>query len=283
MNNQLIQNNSQSDDSDNQNSTEAYKATQYLLRRLVPPLLYYRMRTFIRQYPVLFLPFSRWRWTRWRQQYCPDPRGPEPAAPEPVMKDTKIVIEGFPRMGNTFAHIAFKMAQDNPVKIGHHTHAAAQIVAAAKMNIPTIVLIRDPESAIISYLIGDFDPSLTIGQSLREYISFYQSILPYKNGYVVATFEDVTTNFGAIIHIVNEKFGTCFGEFQHNGENVQKCFNLIDEGYQKTFGDLSEKVISRPSASRSSLDKELREQFHADKFSKLRKKAYSVYTALIEK
>ena len=263
--------------------TEAYQATQYLLRRVIPPGLYYRMRNLWRQFPLLFLPFSRWRWTRWRQNYCLDPRGAEPAAPEPVVQDTEIVIEGFPRTGNTFTHIAFKMAQGRPIKIGHHTHAAAQIMAAVRMGIPTIVLIRNPEEAIISYLIGEFDPGLTLEQSLREYISFYQSILSYREGFVIATFEQITTDFGYVIRRVNQKFKSSFNEFNHSQENVKKCFELIDSGYQNFFGDLSEKVISRPAESRQVLREELCHQFFSDSpsISKLRNEAQKIYKLLI--
>jgi hypothetical protein len=257
--------------------TEAYKATQYFLRRVTPPSLYYRFRTFTREYPLLFLPFSRWRWDRWRKQYCIDTSGPEPAAPEPVTKDTEIVIEGFPRMGNTFAHIAFKMAQDRVVKIGHHTHAAAQVIAAVKMGIPAIVIIREPEQAIISYLIGNFDPGLTVGQSLREYISFYKTIKPYKDRCIVASFEDITSDYGKIIQKANDQFNTDFVLFEHTEENVNSCFKLIDEGYQEAFGTLSEKVVSRPSESRENLKSSFQKEFQSQKYLKLRRKAYSIY------
>ncbi|NEP19319.1 MAG: hypothetical protein F6J97_20905 [Leptolyngbya sp. SIO4C1] len=267
----------------NQNSqTQAYSDTQYLLRRKIPPSLYYKLRNFSRQYPSLFLPFARWRWSRWRQKHSINMIGPEPAAPNPVTKSAEIVIEGFPRMGNTFAHIAFKMAQNRPIEIGHHTHAAAQVVAAARMKIPTIVLVRKPESAIISYLIGDFDPSLTIEQSLGEYISFYKTILPYRNRFIIAEFDEVTTNYGLTIEKVNQKFGTSFIPFKHTEENVQECFRWIEEGFQKTFGQLSEKVVCRPSESRESLKQEIRTQFYQMQYKELRMAADNIYRQLTE-
>ena len=258
-------------------TTEAYRATQYLLRRLAPPALYYRARTMVREHPLLFLPLSRWRWSRWRSKYCPDTTGPEPAAPEPVVRDTEIVIEGFPRMANTFAHVAFKMAQTRPVKIGHHTHAPAQIVAAVKMGIPTIAIIREPEQAIVSYLVGDFDPELSIEQSLREYISFYKTILPYKKRLIFAPFEEITSDYGKTIQRVNQKFETSFQEFIHDDQNVEKCFKLIDEGYQMAFGELSEAVISRPAESREKLTEKIKQEFNSEAFLNLREKAYNLY------
>ncbi|RMG27959.1 MAG: hypothetical protein D6732_19595, partial [Methanobacteriota archaeon] len=40
---------------------------------------------------------------------------------------TEIVIEGYPRSANTFAVVAFRLAQNRPVKIAHHLHMEAQI------------------------------------------------------------------------------------------------------------------------------------------------------------
>ncbi|MEM6253275.1 MAG: hypothetical protein AAF821_10165 [Cyanobacteria bacterium P01_D01_bin.156] len=264
----------------NSSQTQAYSDTQYLLRRAIPPSLYYKLRNFSRQYPLLFIPFARWRWTRWRKKYIVNPLGPEPAAPNIVNKNTEIVIEGFPRMGNTFAHIAFKMAQQQPVEIAHHTHAAAQVIAGCRRQIPTIVLIRDPESAVISYIVGDFDPSLSIEQSLYEYISFYKALLPYRGKFVLAEFETVTNNYGSIIEEVNRKYETSFTSFEHSDENVKECFRWIEEGFQQTFGKLSEKVVCRPSESRESLKQKVKDEFYGDKYEHLRKSADAIYKQL---
>lgn len=262
-------------------STEAYQATQYLLRRKVPPGLYYKLRTFSRQYPILFLPFARWRWTRWRAKYCPDISGPEPAAPQPLTKETEIVIEGFPRTANTFTHVAFKIAQKRPVNIGHHTHAAAQIIEAARRHIPTIALIRDPEEAVISYIIGGFDPGITMKQVLHDYLAFYKPIVPYRDRIVLAPFQEITSDYGAIIRRVNDKFGTSFGVFDHTEDKVKRCFDLIDEGYENAFGDLKEDVVSRPAESRNAQKEELKKQFYSAELASIREQAYRAYHDLM--
>lgn len=266
---------------DEKNTTQAYQATQYLLRRLTPPSLYYKLRTFSRQHPALFLPFSRWRWNRWRKKYCLDTSGPEPAAPQPIMPDTEIVIEGFPRTANTFAHIAFKVAQTRPVKIAHHTHAAAQVIAGVRKSIPTIVLIREPEAAVISYLIGDFDPQITMRQVLHDYIAFYKPILPYQAHFTLAPFQEITSDYGSTIKRLNGKFGTSFDKFHHTDESVQRCFDLIDEGFEKSFGTLNEDVVSRPSDLRKQLKDELKQEFYSEKLSGLRTQAYDIYETLM--
>jgi hypothetical protein len=262
-------------------ATEAYQATQYLLRRKTPPWLYYKFRTFTRRYPSIFLPFSRWRWDRWRKQYGFVNAEIEPAAPEPFTKNTEIVIEGFPRTANTFAHIAFKMVQERPIKIAHHTHAAAQVIAGARKKIPTIVLIREPEAAILSYLIGNFDPEIGLEQLLWDFIYFYEPILPYRDCFVVGSFETVTKDYASVIRKVNEKYGTQFQVFENTEANVKHCFELIDLGYEAAFGKLSETVVSRPVESREQLKKDLQEQFHSAKLAPLRQRALQVYETLM--
>ena len=262
-------------------STEAYQATQHLLRRIIPPEFYYRLRTFNRRYPWLFLPLARWRWQRWRKQYGFNADNPEPAAPYPLDENTQIAIEAYPRCGNTFAHIAFKFAQQEPVNIAHHTHAAAQVIASAKRKIPTLVIIRSPQDAICSYLAGGFDPGLTVRQALREYISFYSLILPFKNDFIIATFEQITQDFGSVIRIINRTYGTDFDEFNHTKVNVKKCFDLIDRGYEEAFGDLSNKVVSRPATERLMLKNNIQTQFNQSGNSKLKIKANDIYQQFI--
>src|SRR3712207_7212970 len=57
-----------------------------------------------------------------------------------VTPDKQLVIEGFPRSGSTFARRAFIMAQGerfDKKRIAVHFHVPAQVVRAARWQIPT--------------------------------------------------------------------------------------------------------------------------------------------------
>ena len=179
-----------------------------------------------------------------------------------VGKDTEIVIEGFPRSANTFAYKAFQLSQENKVRVAHHLHAPAQIIMAAKMNIPTVVQIRNPEGTVLSYVIRN--PFISIKVALKQYILFYQAILPYRDHFVLAKFEDVIKNFGLIIRQVNNKFNTRFKEFEHNEENVAKCYQI-------------------PFSNRKRLKEQLRFEYNNEKLKTLTQKAKSIYQILISK
>jgi hypothetical protein len=179
-----------------------------------------------------------------------------------VEKDTVIVIEGFPRSANTFACNAFRLSQEKDVKIAHHLHAPAQIIGAAKMNIPAVVQIRNPDDAVLSLVVRS--PFISIRIALREYTLFYETILSYRDHFIVAKFEDVIRDFGSVIREINDRFGTDFKEFIHNEENVAKSYKM-------------------PSQDRRMRKEQLREAYNDEKLANLRQRADRVYRAIISK
>lgn len=126
---------------------------------------------------------------------------------EPVRRDTEIVIEGFPRSANSFAEAAFRVSQTRPLRVAHHCHAAAQIVAAHRWAIPCLVIIRTPDEACRSLLMHH--PSLFTPRDLfKEYYHFHRAIRAYRNSFVLARFESATTRIPEIVEALNRRF-TC--------------------------------------------------------------------------
>jgi hypothetical protein len=144
-----------------------------------------------------------------------------------VGPDTEIVIEGFPRTGNTFAVFAFQSAQPRPVRVAHHLHAPAQVSAAAARGLPVLLLIRPPEDAIVSSVL--WWPHVTPGDVLAAYTRFYERLLPVRDACVIGRFDDVTGDMGVVIDRVNRRFGCDFARFEHTPENVESCYRLIEE------------------------------------------------------
>jgi hypothetical protein len=196
-----------------------------------------------------------------------------------VDSEKDIVIEGFPRSANTFACFAFIMSQPNIVKIAHHMHAPAQIIRAINMNIPTIVLIRKPDDAILSMIISK-QFKIDITSALKLYISFYQSIAKYKEYIVVAKFEEVTQKFDLTIRRVNQKFETNFKEFLYTSENIDNCHKLIYEFSLKRYSsnELMNARMSLPVNERYIVKKELFEKImHSKQNRELLRTAYFIY------
>lgn len=146
--------------------------------------------------------------------------------------NTDIVIEGPPRSANSFAVRAFESAQSDSVNIGHHLHAPAHVLRGCSLGLPTLVLIRDPRDCVISRKAFHLEVSLreqvchphlaaTWAMLLRDWCRFYETIWPQREEFVVATFETVTSNFGAAIERLNEFFGTAFETFDSEGAAAQ--------------------------------------------------------------
>jgi hypothetical protein len=198
-----------------------------------------------------------------------------------VKPDTQLVIEGFPRSGNSFARRAFIMAQDDPqIKnhIAHHLHVPAQVVQAARWQIPTLVLIRRPRDAVSSLTIRD---PISVSQALKYYISFYKTAEQYRDAYALGLFEEVTEDFGQVIKRVNDKFGTTFSLFRHDEENVSKLFANMEAQARKQYGEtLLERKVQRPSADRQRIKRKIEYDLENPKRQKLIAEAEAVYDRL---
>jgi hypothetical protein len=159
----------------------------------------------------VYLPFARHKYP-----------GP---SPEVISPQTQLVIDGYTRSATTFAVYAFQLAQDAPVRLAHHLHAPAQLIAAARSGVPALALIREPQGAVLSQVIRE--PGVTLPGALVAYRRFYTSLIPYIDSFVIGEFEQVTHDFGAVIRRLNQRFGTSFAEFEHTEASKRECFELI--------------------------------------------------------
>src|SRR5919109_1963117 len=172
----------------------------------------YELRTLASHYPSIYLRFAR---------------RAHAAGPGKVLgPETELVIEGFTRSASTFAVVAFQLAQAQPVRVARHLHAPAHVIAAARQGVPILVCVRAPQPTVLSQVIRE--PHVSLGQSLRSLARFYERIRPYRSRLVIATFEQVTTDFGEVINAINARFGTGFSLFEHTQDNVRRCFELIE-------------------------------------------------------
>lgn len=200
---------------------------------------------------------------------------------ECVTHETEVLITGLYRSGNSFSVNALRLAQDRPIRIAHHEYPTPQIVGAANMGIPALLLIRDPDDVAVSRVVSH--PPITLRHALIDYIQCYRGVLPYSAHYVVADFAQVTSDFGEVIERLNDRFGTSFAKFDHSNENVRRAFELIDQRYEamdaearKSFG----RMVARPSDERNKAKAAVREELDSPSFRELRQEAKQLYKHL---
>jgi len=217
---------------------------------------------------------------RWPSIYLPLARVHNANRPgcEAVDADTDLVIEGFPRCANTFAYAAFREAPNRDAKVAHHLHSPAQVIYAVKHIIPCLVLIRDPESAVASRLLMTDCPWSSPQPLLREYNNFYRLLLSYRQHFVVATFEEVIEDFGAVVRRLNARYGTTFTTFTPAAEGSQRCVRFAEKfNQQLNEGQLDARDVSRPTASRRHTNQEARRHVRSPAMRGLLIRSFRLY------
>lgn len=224
----------------------------------------FEAKTIVAKYPALAMPIARRR------------HG------VPVDERTRIVIEGFPRTGTSFAVAAFDLAQGGTVRIACHVHAPAQILGGLRRGLPVVAIAREPEDTVLSFMIRN--PHLGASTGLRGYLRFYEPLHPHLAGIVVGTFDQVTDDVGAVIRRVNERFGTDFAAFEQTEENVRRVFEAIETDYRKRLpeGEALEREVARPSEWRRERKEELRAAYRSPGTAGLRRRAERVFEAFAD-
>jgi hypothetical protein len=202
---------------------------------------------------------------------------------ELVDRDTDILIESFPRCASSFAKAAIRLAQEpgNP-KVASQTHAPGHVIAAIRLNVPALVLIREPIDAVVSNLFRH--PERGVNGLLRGYLRFYEPLLPHRTGFVAATFEEVVDGgFGSVTRRVNTRFGTDFAEFESTQENIESSLRSIDLEWRASRAqdeERLERTVPRPSELRESMKEDLRERVRESGSPRLHRRAEDVYDQL---
>lgn len=231
-----------------------------LLRRVA-----YSGRIYVSASQALYLPIARHRYRD---------------VPNRVVdKTTELVIDGFQRSANTFAAMAFEVAQPRAVKTAHHLHAVAQFRAGVELGVPCLLLIRDPIDAIVSHLIRE--PHATPRQAFSSWAHFYERLLPLREAVVVADFREITSDFGATIERVNRRYGTGFAPFEHTPQNVDRVVRLIDERTRARYGAVRHDLVPRPSDARERLKADARRAVDAVELGSWRRRVAETYRTYV--
>jgi len=194
-----------------------------------------------------------------------------------INKNVEIVIEGFPRSANTYAVVAFEISQKRKVNIAHHLHSPSQILKAIEWNIPTMVLIREPKEAILSFIIRH--PEFSLKNAIKYYIHFYSPLLSYKEKIYISEFNNIIKDFGKEVENFNKKFGTTFTPYRKTEENEEKIFKIIDNLNIEQDKGL-ETQVARPSKLKKEKKEQLKKELEKEKYKDLLLKAKKIYTEL---
>ena len=152
-----------------------------------------------------------------------------------VDRSTEIVIEGFPRSANSYARVAFLLANPS-VRVCSHTHSYRTVTRGVALGIPVIVLIRDPEPVIASSLqYGRGVPPIRV---IKEYRKFYRHIsrIP-ADRLVLANYEEVIRDFGSVIARCNALFESDFDLYPRTAKSEERIRNVLGVWEEEAIPD----------------------------------------------
>ena len=202
-----------------------------------------------------------------------------------IDKSTDIVIEGYPRCGNTFAVAAFKYAQQKAgkkVKIARHRHELAQVFLAIEYKIPILILIREPLEAISSLVVRE---KIAPRVAIKYYIYYYQHIMDVKDKVVIGDFKKVITNYGEIIKEINKKYDKHFEIFEHTPQALKDVKRIIEKMELEDSKNKEIRIthIAYPTIEREKLKKQVKEMIKNNrKLSLLLQEAQYIYKSFLK-
>ena len=197
-----------------------------------------------------------------------------------ITRDTALVIEGKPRSGNTFAVRATEQAAGGSIIVCSHVHVPSAVARASRRKIPTLVLIRQPIDSICSEKIAA--PHASLRGLTKEWAHYYEKIWAYREDFVVATFDQVTTDFGSVIDRVNQRFETALPRFENSAENDDRVFGVIEENHLRVHGD-TEHIMPRPSITRRDAKNDLVRRMNQPELRDLLARADGIYQRYAER
>jgi hypothetical protein len=171
-----------------------------------------------------------------------------------VSKRTQLVMDGYPRSGNSYARATFQYANGYELPISTHAHSHRMPELGAKRGIPTIVLIRDPRDCIASG--RHFEPTVAVATQIAAYRRYYEPVFGFLDKVMIVSFAQVTSDMGAVIERCNARFGTSFVSYVSTPESEEAVVAMIDEATEIFAPEgRFDAMVSRPSAVRQDKSK----------------------------
>jgi hypothetical protein len=177
-----------------------------------------------------------------------------------ITDGTDLVVEGFPRSGNTFTTFALDDASEQSLQIASHVHQPSQIKLALSRGLPTVLAIREPVAALSSYLV--YDPNFTPSEVIREYCSYHRELVPYAPELLICDFTEITSNMASVVDRINDRFAMSISPFDQSPTNVERIQIKIMNQHRLVYRDRDldlVRSVASPMTDRDRLSGRMRE------------------------
>ena len=166
------------------------------------------------------------------------------------ISDQDLVVEGFPRAGNTFVVYALQSASGNRLQVASHVHHPSQVkLAVAGVRYPQSSSSEEPITTLSSYL--TYAQHGRPSGVLKEYVSYHQELVPYADRLLVCDFEESTSDMSSVIARINLRYSMEIPPFDQSPANVERIFAKIARQHGILHPKLDpDRVAPRPTATR---------------------------------
>lgn len=169
--------------------------------------------------------------------------------------ETDLVVEGYPRSGNTFTVDMLTLLTQERLRMAHHLHLADNVRLGAALGKPVVILIRDPESAILSFTIFS---GKSVDLMAKRYRAFYQDILAIDSGFCIVTFDEVTGDFNRVVQKINAATGLAIPQAADLPATEAAARARAQRRAKQTHGDKHVLRVGAPTPEREQLKAERR-------------------------
>ena len=193
---------------------------------------------------------------------------------------TDLLIEGYPRSANTWTEALIREASAHQLALAHHSHAAAHVMVARKLGVPSVVLFRDPDDAVASFLLLHDNMPDARGAFL-DYAHFYKAAWPLRCDVVrFYSFEDVTKRADATIADLALAFDL---QLSADGVTRESVFDRMDEKAARLLRRHSKQSKSRPDldpTANCNMRSQVRGAVTSEHAATARAAAYAIYDTM---
>jgi hypothetical protein len=161
---------------------------------------------------------------------------------------TSLVVEGYPRSGNTYAAAVLRHVGGADFTIASHVHTPSQVVLAVRRQVPVMLAIRQPVDSVASLIIAA--PHVPIDLAIREWMDHYGRLWRHRGCFVTATFDQITQDFGSVIDRMNDRFAVCVPSFVDDETSRSAVQELMAADHDR-FHANDERSAPWPTESRN--------------------------------
>jgi hypothetical protein len=179
---------------------------------------------------------------------------------------TSVVVEGYPRSGNTYAAAALRHVGGPELTIASHVHTPSQVVLAVRRQVPVLLAIRQPVDSIASLIIAA--PHVPIELAVREWTDHYGRLWRHRSNFVIATFDQITQDFNDVIDRLNERFAVHIPPFAGDEPSRSAVQELMAADHDR-FHANDERSAPWPTASRDEARRHLLSQLSLPRYAAL--------------